>query len=114
MRDRAGRRTVFVDVDDTLVRSLGTKRVPIEATVSAVRALSAAGAVLYCWSSGGAEYARLSAIELDLEACFAGFLPKPDALLDDVRVEQWRLAQLHPSECHGRGAEELLAMLPHW
>lgn len=107
-------RAVFVDVDDTLVRSFGGKRVPMDATVTAVRALAARGVQLFCWSSGGAEYAREVARELSLEACFAGFLPKPDAFLDDVRVRDWRAVEWHPSECHGRTAEELLALLPSW
>lgn len=107
-------RAIYVDVDDTLVRSFGSKRIPIDATVKAIRELSARGAQLYCWSSGGAEYARASAAELGLESCFAAFLPKPDALIDDVAPADWRLRHLHPSECHGRSADELLALLPSW
>jgi hypothetical protein len=45
---------VFVDVDDTLVRSVGTKRIPIPAVIAWVRRQAATDAVLYCWSSGGA------------------------------------------------------------
>ena len=37
----------FVDVDDTLVRSAGPKRMPISAVVDRVRALKQAGATLY-------------------------------------------------------------------
>jgi len=107
-------RAIYVDVDDTLVRSSGSKRIPIDATVEAVKALASAGAQLFCWSSGGAEYARAAATELGLETCFQSFLPKPDGLLDDVRISEWRLAQVHPNECRGRGAEELLALLPEW
>jgi predicted ABC-type ATPase len=69
--------SVFVDVDDTLVRSAGSKRIPIAAVVDRVRALKQAGATLYCWSRGGAEYARASALEVGLEDCFVSFLPKP-------------------------------------
>jgi phosphoserine phosphatase len=107
-------RSFYVDVDDTLVRSFGSKRVAIDATVEAVRSLSLAGAQLFCWSSGGAEYARTSATELGIEGCFVAFLPKPDGLIDDVRVTEWRLAQIHPSECRGKSAPELLALLPTW
>src|SRR3989442_1236349 len=60
---------VFVDVDDTLVRSAGTKRIPMPSVIQHVRELHAQGAVLYCWSSGGAEYARQSAEELGLAQC---------------------------------------------
>ena len=107
-------RSFYVDVDDTLVRSFGSKRVAIDSTVEAIKALAREGAHLFCWSSGGAEYARSSAVELGIEACFQAFLPKPDALIDDVRVGDWRLAQLHPSECRGKSAGELLALLPSW
>jgi len=83
-------RVVFVDVDDTLVRSVGTKRVPMPAVVARVRQLHAEGVALYLWSSGGADYARTSAVELHLEHCFVAFLPKPDAYLDDQSVDEWR------------------------
>lgn len=53
------KRIIFVDVDDTLVRTFGHKRIPMPAVIDTVRRLAATGqAELYCWSSGGAEYAR--------------------------------------------------------
>jgi predicted HAD superfamily phosphohydrolase YqeG len=68
MTTEAGARTmvVFVDVDDTLVRSVGTKRIPIPAVIAWVRRQAATGAVLYCWSSGGSDYAQNSARELGM------------------------------------------------
>lgn len=67
--------------------------------IRAVRALYEQGHTLYCWSSGGAEYARMSAGELGIEDCFIGFLPKPDMVLDD---QEWsdsnRLRWIHPNE----------------
>jgi hypothetical protein len=97
---------VYVDVDDTLIRSVGSKRIPIVAAVEHVRQLAAEGAVLYCWSSGGGDYARASAGELGLTDCFAGFLPKPHSLLDDQPVDQWRrLIQVHPLEAPSWSAE---------
>lgn len=83
-------RIIFVDVDDTLVRTSGTTRIPMPSVVRRVRELHEAGAILYLWSSGGADYARDSAWELGLEHCFAAFLPKPDAYLDDQPVHEWR------------------------
>ena len=83
-------RVVFVDVDDTLVRSVGAKRIPMPGVVARVKALNTDGAVLYLWSSGGAEYAEASAKELGLHGCFAGFLPKPDVYLDDQPVHEWK------------------------
>lgn len=88
---------VYVDVDDTLVRTFGSKRIPIARVVEHVRKLHAEGAVLYCWSSGGASYARKSAEELGIEECFLAFLPKPNVLIDDQSVSEWRLClEVHP------------------
>jgi|SRR5580700_1168326 hydroxymethylpyrimidine pyrophosphatase-like HAD family hydrolase len=90
---------VYFDVDDTLVRSAGTKRVPIPAVVERVRSLHTAGVTLYLWSSGGADYARTTAADLDISHCFAGFLPKPTHIVDDQHISQWRdLKHLHPNE----------------
>jgi hypothetical protein len=97
---------VYVDVDDTLVRSTGTTRIPIPPAVRHVRDLHAQQALLYCWSSGGAGYARRSAAELGIEHCFAAFLPKPDVLLDDQSVAEWRrLLNVHPAECQGQSVD---------
>jgi predicted HAD superfamily phosphohydrolase YqeG len=88
---------VFVDVDDTLVRSAGSKRIPITPVAERVVALKDAGATLYCWSTGGAAYAREVARELGLEHCFVAFLPKPTIMLDDQPPAEWRLCRhVHP------------------
>jgi hypothetical protein len=81
---------VYVDVDDTLIRSVGTKRIPMPRVVDKVRNLHREGATLYLWSSGGAEYARTSAEELGISDCFVAFLPKPTILIDDQPVSDWR------------------------
>jgi hypothetical protein len=81
---------VYVDVDDTLVRTAGTKRIPMPATISRVRSLHKAGATLYLWSSGGADYARATAAELGLSECFTGYLPKPTVIIDDQHFADWR------------------------
>ena len=91
---------IYVDVDDTFVRSYGTKRIPIPTVIGHIRDLHRQGAALYCWSSGGADYARASAEEFGLADCFTAFLPKPGVLLDDQSVADWRrLRQVHPNEC---------------
>jgi predicted HAD superfamily phosphohydrolase YqeG len=88
---------VYVDVDDTLVRSVGSKRIPITRVVEHVRKLKASGATLYCWSSAGADYARQSAEELGIENCFLAFLSKPNVMIDDQSVADWRLClEVHP------------------
>jgi cation transport ATPase len=91
---------VYVDVDDTLIRTAGTKRIPVSGVSQHVAALAAEGAILYCWSSGGAEYAREVATELGIDQCFAAFLPKPHVILDDQEVGNWRrVAHVHPGRC---------------
>lgn len=78
---------IFVDVDDTLIRSFGTKQIPIPNTIRYVRDMFNAGNMLYCWSRGGAQYSRDVATKLGIADCFVDFLPKPDVLVDD-RLEQ--------------------------
>ncbi len=98
---------VYVDVDETFVRNYGAKRIPIPQVIAHVKALHAEGAILYCWSSGGAEYARASAKEFGIENCFAGFLPKPEVVIDDMPFSEWRnLLQIHPNKCHGKPVME--------
>ena len=80
----------FVDIDDTLVRTFGSKRIPMPRAIERVRALHLGGATLYLWSSGGAEYARETAQELGIVDCFLGFLPKPNLMIDDQEVSEWR------------------------
>ncbi len=91
---------VYVDVDDTFVRSVGTKRIPIPAVIRTIKLWKEQGETLYCWSSGGADYARQSAQEFGIEECFVAFLPKPNVLLDDQNINEWRgLKYVHPAEC---------------
>ena len=71
----------YIDLDDTLVRSAGTERIPIPSAIEQVRSLHRDGATLYLWSTGGAEYAKATAKELGIEALFAGFLPRPTLIL---------------------------------
>ncbi len=90
---------IYVDVDDTFVRSFGSKRIPMTSTIERIKALHAEGAELYCWSSGGSLYAQESAAEFGVEECFTGFLPKPNILIDDVKLAKWHeLAELHPNK----------------
>ena len=103
---------IYVDIDDTLIRSFGGKRIPMSPMVERVAALKRAGATLYCWSSGGAEYAERSARELGLRDCFTAFLPKPRLLLDDMALADWRLVELHPNECLSLTVDQLLARVP--
>ena len=99
---------MYVDVDDTLVRSAGTKRMPIPRVVMHVKQLAAQdGVELYCWSTAGAEYARATAKELAIEECFAAFLPKPNVLIDDQEIGTWkRFVVIHPMSIDDRSVDE--------
>ena len=102
---------IYVDVDDTFVRSAGTKRIPMPAVIQHIRDLKEQGAVLYCWSSGGAEYAKQSAAEFGIADCFVGFLPKPNVLIDDQSISEWRsLKCVHPTACEGRTLDDYRKM----
>ena len=91
---------MFVDVDETFVRNYSTKRIPMPEVIEHIRKLKEQGAVLYCWSSGGSEYAKNSAIEFGIEDCFEGFIPKPQVVLDDQAISSWRnIFHIHPNEC---------------
>ena len=93
---------VYVDVDDTLVRSAGTKRIPMPRVIEHVRALHRDGAELYLWSSGGADYAKATAAEFGIDGCFVAFLPKPNLIIDDQEVQEWRYCRYeHPTRSSG-------------
>ena len=90
---------IFVDIDDTMVRSVGTKRIPMPAVIAEVKRLKAEGATLYLWSSGGAAYCQSTAAELGIADCFEAFLPKPNVYIDDQPVHEWRFCKhLYPSQ----------------
>lgn len=105
-------KVVYFDVDDTLVRSAGSKRIPITSMVSLVRQLRDHGAVCYLWSTGGADYAREAARELGIDDCFVAFLPKPHALVDDISIADWKFLEFHPNEAGSLTAQELLDRIP--
>lgn len=102
----------YVDIDDTLIRSFGTKRIPIVGVVAHVRNIFKEGATIYCWSSGGADYARSTAVELGIEECFVGFLPKPNVVIDDQSISAWRdLIEVHPISVPDEGVAGYRKML---
>lgn len=77
-----------------------------------VRDLFNAGVTLYAWSSGGGEYARATSVELGLEDCFQGFLPKPNVIIDDQSVAEWRrLIQIHPTTASTKTADDYAVAL---
>ena len=97
---------IYVDVDETFVRNYGNKRIPMPPVIQHIKELKQQGAIMYCWSSGGAKYAEESAIEFGVHECFVGFLPKPDIAIDDMQIGEWRyLLQVHPNECPEHSVE---------
>ena len=103
----AAKPVIYVDVDDTFVRSASTKRISMPATIRHIRALKERGAQMYCWSSGGADYARVSAVECGIADCFVAFLPKPQVLIDDQNITDWRdLRCVHPASCDGQTLDD--------
>jgi hypothetical protein len=81
---------IYVDVDDTLVRKDDSGQMhPITHVVEHVRELSKENAMLYCWSTGGEDHARSIAQKLNIEACFKGFLHKPQLFIDDQETTEW-------------------------
>ena len=89
----------YIDVDDTLIRSAGSKRIPIPSVIRYVKRLKQEGWELFCWSSGGSAYAKASAEEVGIADCFSAFLPKPELIVDDVAPPQWLgLRVIHPAE----------------
>ena len=99
----------YVDVDDTLVRTVGTTRIPMVSVIEHVRRLKDDGATLYLWSAGGADYCRNTAIELGIADCFEAFLPKPRVMIDDQEVKDWVFCTtFHPNTCTGKGLEDYL------
>lgn len=102
-------KAIYIDVDDTLVRSSGSKRIPIAGVVALIPDLKAAGVDLYCWSKGGAEYARNTAKELGIAEHFTAFLPKPDLLVDDTMFCDWGIIELHPNEFRSMDVDKITA-----
>ena len=82
---------VYVDVDDTLVRSAGNRASPDDNRHSRGQTFEGRRELLcICGVPAAQDYARKSAVELEIADCFAGYLPKPNVIIDDQPVEQWR------------------------
>lgn len=92
--------TVYVDVDDTLVRTTSGTVIPIPGVIAHVRHLHERGAQLYCWSAGGADYAQQTAERLHIAHCFTAYLSKPHLFFDDQQPSEWPgFCVQHPSAC---------------
>jgi len=95
----------YVDVDDTLVRSVGAKAIPIPATIIWVKSIDLSANNIYLWSRGGAEYAKSVAQSLGIDHLISAFLPKPDVLIDDQHLSEWgHLREYHPNQLGSVGS----------
>jgi len=103
---------IYIDVDDTIVRSFGSKRIPIVETISKIKELHSMGFEMYCWSSGGAEYSKSICQEFEIANCFKAFLPKPNLMVDDQEVNNWRfLSEILPHNFSLLSKDDLIANL---
>jgi len=94
----------YVDVDDTLVRTVGAKAIPIPATIMWIKSIDLSANKIYLWSRGGAEYAKSVAQSLRIDHLISAFLPKPDVLIDDQILSEWgHLRQYHPNQLGSGG-----------
>jgi len=99
---------IYIDVDGTLVQTVGEKNLPDDALVTRLREWRNQGAQLYCWSSRGADYAHSTAKGLRIEGCFVGFLTKPHVLVDDQGVERWSyFLELSPNRAAGLSLQQM-------
>jgi hypothetical protein len=88
---------VFVDVDDTLIRSFGSKVIPNTRVIDKVVSLQKRGFKIYVWSSGGAEYSQKMATQVGIGAIVSGYFAKPKYIIDDQDVEKWiNTKVIHP------------------
>ena len=53
-----GKKIIFIDIDDTLVRTYGLKRIPIPKTIQAIFRFHKEGSEIYLWSNGGSDYCK--------------------------------------------------------
>lgn len=110
MAERRMHKVIYFDVDDTLIRTFGSKTLPIIHVIELVKQLKDTGAELYCWSAAGRDHALEVATEYGIHDCFIAFMTKPDLMIDDRTLEQLHIQELHPNECH-LTAQELLAKI---
>ena len=89
----------YIDVDDTLIRTIGSKIIPIPNTLKLINELDLSANTIYLWSRGGAEYCKNTAHLLGIQDKIFGYLSKPDILIDDQDICDWsHIKKFHPNE----------------
>lgn len=88
----------YIDIDDTLIRTVGSKAIPMVRTIEFINSINQSNDSIYLWSRGGAEYCRQIAEKLNITSNIKGYLPKPDVLIDDCDISQWNfMTVIHPN-----------------
>ena len=78
-------------------------------TIKKIKELYQDGFEMYCWSSGGADYAKKTCQEFGIEDCFKFFLPKPNFLVDDQDINEWNfLIKEFPQNFSNLSKEEII------
>ena len=97
---------IYVDVDDTLVRSFGSKQIAMTATQNYVRQLKQAGATLSAELTTPGEWPARPG----WPTAFLLIFPNRRFCWTSL-VQDWELQQLHPNECRSNAGDGLLEKL---
>lgn len=81
-------KTLFVDVDDTLVIWEGTTYRPHQAHIDLIKRFHARNQQVVVWSAGGWEWALRVVQELELEPYVQAVLCKPVWWVDDLTAKE--------------------------
>ena len=84
---------IYIDIDDTLIRTIGSKIIPIPDTVNFIKNCNTNKNEIYLWSRGGAQYCKNIAIKLLLDHKITGYLPKPNLIIDDTELRSGMIYQ---------------------
>ena len=90
-------KTVFVDVDDTLIRSVGSKIIPNTRVIEKVRMLHQKGMTIIVWSTAGSEYAKRISENIGISEIISFYFTKPQYIIDDQEIDKWLNTKvIHP------------------
>lgn len=81
-------KTVFVDVDETLVMWEGTSYRPHLAHIELIKRFHARNQPVIIWSHGGYEWALRIVKELELEPYVSAVISKPAWWIDDLAASE--------------------------
>lgn len=85
----AGPKTLYVDVDNTLVTWDGPNYTVNEKYVTLIQQFRARGHTIIVWSQGGAEWAASVVYEFNLNSYVTACISKPDWFADDKAASEF-------------------------